>query len=571
MQNLHSHKYYSNIFAPFKDSHVSYQDYAKRCKELGQQVVTSVEHGYQGVYPRCWEACQEAGLKFVFGVEAYWVADRTQPDNTNAHILILARNRSGMLEINKMLSIASRDGFYGKPRVDPALLKTLTPSNVLVTTACVSFWGKIPKGTNELVWHENIDALFDEMHAHFGASLYLEVQAHNTVWQKTVNRHILDLHYQRGIPLICGLDSHYIYPEQRQERQLLREESGVQWADGDHELDVEVYEDYPDEATVVQRFRHQGILNEEEIQEAIANTDIALTFEDIDFDRERKLPKTYRGMNAGECAAEYERIIRSAFDDYAKNLSQEERESRWQDMWTQECSPVIEEQQSVYFLLNRDLIRLGQKKGGVFTNSSRGSAGSFFSNKLIGLTGLDRFELPVTLYPSRFMTRERLKTSLPDIDMNVSDPEPFAQAQEELIGKGHVFPMIAYNTLKPKSAFRMYARAKDLPMELQTKVSSQIGEYERALQNADDEDEKENIFIEDFVDEEFLPYIEGSESYRGIVVAKSQAPCGYLLYDGDIESEIGVVRVASANSKKVSYCTVIDGYTADAFGFVKND
>ena len=239
MQNLHSHKYYSNVFAPFKDSHVSYDDYAKRAVELGQKVVTSVEHGYQGNYLRCWETCQKYDLKFVFGVEAYWVRDRAASDDTNAHILILARNRDGMRQINKMLAEANKTGFYGKPRVDMALLKTLHPPNVLITTACVSFWGKPNRqkndkwmegdGSNPVVWHYSdgngsiaIDEWLGELHDHFGSSLYLEVQAHNTPWQKEINRHVLRLHYERKIPLIAGLDSHYIYPEQRQERQILR-------------------------------------------------------------------------------------------------------------------------------------------------------------------------------------------------------------------------------------------------------------------------------------------------------------------------------------------------------------
>lgn len=578
MQNLHSHKYYSNVFASFKDSHVSYEDYAKRAVELGQKVITSVEHGYQGNYLRCWEMAQQYNLKFVFGVEAYWVKDRTEPDNTNAHIIILARNRNGMLQINKMLAEANKTGFYGKPRVDMELLRTLHPPDVFITTACVAFWGKPKDGT--VKWHysddnmsRQIDALFAEIYGHFGSSLYLEVQAHNTSWQRIINQHVLDLHYRYGVPLIVGLDSHYIYPEQRLERQILREESGAKKLDEDFEFDDDVYEDYPDEQTVITRFQKQGILNESEIAEAIANTDIALTFEDIEFDRERKLPKTYRGMDREQCAKEYERRIREGFKKYVDNLQlpPEEAQRRWDDMWTQECSPVIEEGQAVYFLLNSDLIALGQKMGGTYTNSGRGSAGSFFSNKMMGLTGLDRFELPVTLYPGRFMTPERLKTSTADIDMNVDKQEVFAAAQEQLMGKDHVAPMIAYGTQKPKSAFRMYARAKNLPMDIQIKVSKQIEAYERAIQNADDEDEKESIFIEDYVDAEYMEYVAASEPYRGIVVSKSQAPCGYLLYDGDIESEIGIIRVLGKSSKKVSYCTVIDGYTADAFGYIKND
>lgn len=580
MQNLHSHKYYSNVFASFKDSHVSYEDYAKRAVELGQKAITSVEHGYQGNYLRCWEMAQQYNLKFVFGVEAYWVKDRTESDNTNAHILILARNRNGMLQINKMLAEANKTGFYGKPRVDMELLRTLHPPDVFITTACVAFWGKPDREDGSVKWHysedntyRQIDALFAEIYGHFGSSLYLEVQAHNTSWQRIINQHVLDLHYRYGVPLIVGLDSHYIYPEQRLERQILREESGAKKLDEDFEFDDDVYEDYPDEQTVIARFQKQGVLNESEIAEAIANTDIALTFDDIEFDRERKLPKTYRGMDREQCAKEYERRIREGFKKYVDNLQlpPEEAQRRWDDMWTQECGPVIQEGQAVYFLLNSDLIALGQKMGGTYTNSGRGSAGSFFSNKMMGLTGLDRFELPVTLYPGRFMTPERLKTSTADIDMNVDKQEIFAAAQEQLMGKDHVAPMIAYGTQKPKSAFRMYARAKNLPMDIQTKVSKQIEAYERAVQNADDEDEKESIFIEDYVDAEYMEYVAASEPYRGIVVSKSQAPCGYLLYDGDIESEIGIIRVFGKSSKKVSYCTVIDGYTADAFGYIKND
>ena len=575
MQNLHSHKYYSNVFASFKDSHVSYEDYCKRAVELGQRVVTSVEHGYQGNYLRCWEMCEQYGLKFVFGVEAYWVKDRHEPDDTNAHILILARNEAGRRQINKMLAEANKTGFYGKPRVDMELLQTLHPSDVFITTACVAFWGKPDRESGNVKWHYDgedvVDALFAEMFAHFGESLYLEVQAHNTAWQREINRHVLELHYKYNVPLIVGLDSHYIYPEQRMERQILREESGAKKLDEDFEFDDNVYEDYPDEKTIIARFQTQGVLNASEIAEAIANTDITLTFDDLVFSRERKLPKTYRGMNREQCAVEYERRIREAFKKYSANLPKEEAERRWNDMWAQECGPVIEEGQAVYFLLNSDLVALGQKMGGTYTNSGRGSAGSFFSNKLVGLTGLDRFELPVTLYPGRFMTPERLKTSTPDVDMNVDDQKIFAAAQEQLMGKGHVAPMIAYGTQKPKSAFRMYARAKNLPMDVQAVVSKQIEQYERTLQNADDEEEKESIFIEDYVDEQYMQYVVGSEPYRGIVVSKSQAPCGYLLYDGDIEEEIGIIRVAAKTKKDVSYCTVIDGYTADAFGYIKND
>lgn len=155
--------------------------------------------------------------------------------------------------------------------------------------------------------------------------------------------------------------------------------------------------------------------------------------------------------------------------------------------------------------------------------------------------------------------------------MNLSDPSIFAQAQEEILGKGHSYPMIAYGTLKYKSAFKLYARAQGIAPDVANEVSKQIEEYERALKEAESEEEKETIDITDYVDDQFTKYIDESAPYRGIVVSKSQAACAYMIYDGNIRREVGIMRVNADQGKKIVYCTVIDGYTAEDYGYVKND
>lgn len=575
MQNYHCHHYFSNLNTSFKDSAMSYEDYAKRAEELNQQIITSVDHGVQGNYFKCWETAQAHGLKFVYGVEAYWVRDRKQEDKTNAHIVLLAKNKPGIWQINEMLSTANEDGYYHVPRVDVELLKKLNPENVLVTTACVAFWGKVDKTTSDVNWHyeskENILELFHQLREHFEDSLMLEVQCHNTKWQKQVNLLCRELHDQYHIPYIAGMDSHYIYPSQKQERQWLREESGVKMGDEDHEFASEVYEDYPDEETFIQRFRTQGILTEEEIREAVDNTDTLLFFDDIDFDRSRKLPTIYPELTQEERNQKYVDLVMDGWEKFKQGVPCERWQEYLESFLKDEVEVITSTNMSDYFLLDHDMVQLGIQKGGYVTRSGRGSSGSFFTNTLLGMSTLDRFDLPVSLYPARFCTAERLKSSCPDLDLNVSDPAIFAEAQEELLGKGHSYPMIAYGTLKKKSAFKLYARTKNLPMDVANRVSAQIEEYEDALKNADDDDERELIQIEDYVDKEYLSYIEASKPYNGIVVSKSQSPCSYLLYNGDIRSEIGIMRVNANGGKKIVYCTVCDGYTAEAFGYVKND
>lgn len=580
MVNYHHHTSFSNLYTPFKDSHVSYEDYAKRAVALGQNVLTSVEHGWQGNYMRAWETAQQYGLKFVFGAEAYWVKDRTQPDRTNAHIILLAKNQEGMYELNEMLSEANETGFYAVPRVDMELLRKLHPENVMVTSACVSFWGKVDKQTDQVLWHYASDEFHQDdspitgmaldLFEHFGGSFFLEVQAHNTKWQKIVNQKCLDLHYRHHIPMIAGLDSHYLYPEQKQERKYLREESGVKSFDEDHEMSDNVYEDYPSEEQLMERFLQQGVLSASEICEAIENTNVLLAFEDISFDTTRKIPPYDPKLTQEERNRLYEERVWDGWNAYKTSVPPE-RWGEYEEAIRYETNIVTSTNTSDYFLINSKMLELGQKYGGFLTPTGRGSAGSFLTNMFLKMTTLDRLSLPVKLYPERFVTADRLMSSLPDIDMNVSDPEPFVRAQEEILGKGHVYPFIAYGTLKTKSAFKMYARANNVDPGVANEVSKQIGFYEKALAHAEDDDERALIQMEDYVDAEFLPLVEASKTYCGIVVSKSQAPCGYLLYAGNIRREIGIMRVTSKQTKKTVFCTVIDGYTADAFGYVKND
>lgn len=592
MQNYHTHTSHSNFFTSFKDSHTQYVDYALRAKEVGCQILSSVEHGWQGNHPRCWQVAQDHGLKFVFGTEAYWVRDRKDPDRSNAHVIILARNQQGFYAINRMLSQANEDGFYYVPRVDLELLLQLNPADVMLTTACVSFWGKVPKNRElqDIEYHEDVMDSFAKLANHFGSSLFLEVQAHNTQWQQVVNRICVQMRARYGLKLIAGCDSHYVTPDQVEMRNILREESRVH-IDMDHERDPNVYEDYPDETTLRRRFIQQGVLTPDQINEAISSTDLILDFEDISYNKERKLPTIYPHLTQEERNQLYLDRVWGAWDqrkeqilsdaqkiyDLCRNVwkmsadeIEEPTEKRYIDAINYETGIVTSTGTADYFLLDSELVKRGQELGGYLTPTGRGSAGGFFTNNLLGLTTIDRISFPVKLYPERFVTAERLATSLPDIDLNIDDQEPFAQAQLELMGEGHSYPMIAYGTLKTKSAFKMYARASGLDAQLSNTISSQIERYEKAVQYAE-EDDKELIDIADFVESQYIHYIEESAAYQGIIVSKSQAPCGFLIHNGDIRSEIGLVKVKNQAKNKEVLCTVIDGATADEFGYVKND
>lgn len=191
---------------------------------------------------------------------------------------------------------------------------------------------------------------------------------------------------------------------------------------------------------------------------------------------------------------------------------------------------------------------------------------------LLGFTSIDRFEIPVTMYPDRFISVDRLRAgNLPDIDMNCGDVEPFAQAQAEIMGEWKSAPMIAFGTLKRLSAWKMYCRAANVPFEIANSISERLKKYELDVKHADD-DEKDEIDVFSYVPEEYHEQLRMSESYLGMIDSISPHPCAYLLCQKDIRREIGIYRLsAKSGKKKTVFAAFIDGATAEAYGYLKND
>lgn len=503
-------------------------------------------------------------LKFVFGAEAYWVKDRFEKDRTNCHIILLSKNEEGRRDINGALSEANISGFYGQPRLDMDLLLKIKPENVLVTTACIKYWA-----------YDDIDEITMRLFDHFQENFYLEVQCHNTEAQKRINGHIMDLHYKHGIDIMCGLDSHYINPEDYIERNNYLEGRGIVY----DEDEIGWYMDYPSDEQVLDRLLEQNVLNKEEAQRSMDNTDILLDFDDITFNTDIKLPSIYPDKSQ-EWKDEKLKIIVMAAWEQEKQHVPEERWPEYEDGINYELSAIINTHMADYFLLDHKLVQRGIEKGGIITRTGRGSGVSYYVNSLLGFSNIDRFISPVKLYPDRFMSETRiLKTrSLPDLDLNLGNPEVFAEAQDEILteaygSSGHSYPMISYKPLQKSSAFKLYAKSQGLDFSIANNITACIAKYEKALKHADSPEDKENINIYDFVPEKYHHYLDESKKYHGIINAKSQAPCGYLIYQGDIKREIGLIRCVSGTGKNQHsvLTTVVDGAVAEKYKFVKND
>lgn len=538
--NYHKHTHYSNIMT--LDCIVNPEDYCKRAVELGHTEYVTTEHGFQGNIYEAYTLCEQYGLRCLYGVEAYYVDDRHEKDKGNYHICLIAMTNKGRKDINRILSEANLTGFYYKPRIDRELILSLNPNDVVITTACVA--SRLFKGDN---WFKDF---FLPLYKHFGDRFYLEVQNHNHEVQKKHNENILRLHKEYNVKLIHANDSHYIYPEDSDYRKLFLKAKGLDYGDED-----DFILDYPDYNTIVDRYKKQGVLTDEQIYEALNNTLIFDKAEPICLDKEFKIPK----ITNGDSNKQLRSIINEAWKEESKNIPKEQhkhyiKEIRYEYDMIEKCGMAD------YFILDHLVVKKAVKEyGAVLTHTGRGSAVSYYINKLLGLTELDRIWCPVKLYPTRFMSDTRIleSRSLPDIDLNFADVAPVIKANQDYLGVDGIRQMVSYKPMQNSSAFRLWCKAIGMDIKEYDEVAKDLGEYKKEYEGKYKDDKKWGKIIKD------------SERFKGVIESISPSPCSYLLLDKPISEEVGLLSIGSGKDKVI--CCCLDGYNCDYYKYLKND
>ena len=549
LENYHCHKDFSNTSTP--DCAESINAYADRVHEFGTKCLYSGEHGSQGNQFQVYKVAESEHLKYIHSSEVYWVKDRKEKDRANCHMIVAAKNSEGRGDINFALSMANIDGYYYKPRIDLELLFNIPKDNVIVTSACVAGWN-----------YEDAEDIWLKIHKYFGDNFFLEVQYHNTDKQKELNKKILRIAKEHNIQIICGLDSHYVKEENAVKRDQILKYKNINYPDEEG-----WYLDYPDTQTVIKRFEEQGVLNREEIYRAIMNTNVFVAeCEEIVLDRKFKIPSVYKGKTYKEKCKIYKDVLNKA---YAK---EKEKSKEKADGIRYEAKQVMEAGVVDYFLTSKAIVDDAIKnEGGILTTTSRGSAASFITNKLLGLTTVDRFNADIPIYPERFLTKERvLAGQMPDIDLNVATQEPFVKAARKLLGEHGCYPLMAIEKLKEKAAWQLYAGANEVKPEDANQISKYLDEYNKALKYAD-EDEKDDIHVEDYIPEEYTELFKQSNEYQGITINLKVHACGHFIFDGDIRREVGLISAVSESTGKRTVCAAIEGGYLDEFGYVKED
>ena len=210
--HLHVHTEFSLL-----DGACRIKELPKVLKELGQDACAITDHGVMYGAVDFYRACKAEGIKPIIGCEVYVTPQgRTRFDKVHEfdaesrHLVLLCENETGYRNLSYMVSMAWVEGFYIKPRVDWDLLRA-HHEGLIALSACLA--GEIPRRLRNGEY-ENAKACALEMAEIFGPEhFYLELQDHGIREQAVVNRGLLRLHQETGLPLVCTNDAHYLRKE----------------------------------------------------------------------------------------------------------------------------------------------------------------------------------------------------------------------------------------------------------------------------------------------------------------------------------------------------------------------
>ena len=163
-------------------------------------------------------------MKPILGSEVYVApGSRLEKSGTekgvrHRHMVLLARNLTGYANLLTLSSLGYTEGFYYKPRIDDELLQR-HHEGLIALSACLA--GDIPQAILN-GQHAEARARAQFYRELFGPdSFYLEVQNHGISEQGVVNREIVKISRETGIPIVATNDIHYTLREDARAQDVL--------------------------------------------------------------------------------------------------------------------------------------------------------------------------------------------------------------------------------------------------------------------------------------------------------------------------------------------------------------
>ena len=445
------------------------------------------DHGSLSGHREFYRIAKEKGIRPILGIEGYITNDRFDQrandvrdgllDLVYNHVIVLAKNRVGLENLNKLNEIAWTEGFFKKPRFDYEVLEKYSEGLILLS-GCLS--GALAKAIEAeefaeakriIEWHKRV----------FGDDYYIEVMPHNP---PEVNKQLLALADEYGVKPIVTPDCHHAHTGQKEIQELkliLNSYSNKVQKDSTYEGSLK-YDNLMD--------RLQYLYGDREI--TFTNFDIHLLS-----DEEMHNAMKAQGIDR-EDMYESTREVSEKVEDYAiedhldllpvqyQNPDKElyelaiaglEKRGVLNDDYiarlNEELEVIKAKNFGPYFLVVRSMISWAKKEG-IMVGPGRGSAAGSLLCYALEITDIDPIVHGLLFF--RFINPER--NDFPDIDTDIQDSRR-EDVKDYLVRQyKHVASIATFLQFKDKGVVRDIARVLHIPLTDVNKVMKVVDTWD---------------------------------------------------------------------------------------------
>lgn len=471
---LHVHTHYS-LF----DGIATPEEYVNRAVELGMPAIAITDHGTLSGHRELHRIAKANGIKPILGLEGYMCADISdkrdkseregQQDLVYNHIILLAKNKIGLENLNKISELSWTDGYFKKPRFDFAILEKYK-EGIIVTSACPSSVLVKALEEEEFAIAKKYIAWFKER---FKDDYYIEVMPHN---EAHINKYLIELADEFDIKVVVTPDCHHVDPSQKeiQEFKLLMNTHGKFVKDA-------TYEKSKKKGSMMERLDY---LYGEDRQITFNKFDIhLLSYEEIKAAMESQgidRPDIYSNtLLLADTVGDYG--IQEGLDLLPVQYKYPDKELRdiafaglidrnidtkeYRDRLEEELKVIKDKKFAPYFLVVRNMISWAKREE-ILVGPGRGSAAGSLVCYALEITDIDPVKHGLLFF--RFINPDR--NDFPDIDTDIQDTRR-EEVKDYLVRQyRHVASIATFLQFRGKGIVRDISRVLNIPLSDVNKV-----------------------------------------------------------------------------------------------------
>ena len=607
--HFHVHSQYSIL-----DGAASIPGLVDKAAADGMTALSLTDHGNMFGIKLFYDTCKQKGIKPILGCEAYVARvslfNKEKPiDRSGEHLIILAKNRTGYLNLVKLCSTAFVDGFYYRPRIDKRELEK-HHEGLIISSACLGgeidqkiMAGDIAGAEAAAQWYKDL----------LGEDYYLEVMRHPAADprqraeiydnQQLCIQEKIKIAQKLGIKLIATNDVHFLNAEDAEAHDLLiclntRKDiddpnrmryTRQEWFKTTQEM-IDLFPDLP-----------EAIENTQEIVDKVEDYQLdsdplmpvfpippelgteeeyrrKYTQEDLfnEFTRDEKGNVVMSEEEAHKKIKKlggYERIYRIKLEaDYLKELTMKGVIKRYGENPSPEVMERINFELHImktmgfpgYFLIVQDFIQAARDMG-VIVGPGRGSAAGSAVAYCLGITNIDPIKYDLLF--ERFLNPDRI--SLPDIDVDFDDDgrQRVLEWVTQKYGADKVAHIVTFGSMAAKMAIKDVARVLKLDLSEANRLAKMVPEAPKMTLKKAYKENPDLAKEKDSPNPLISKTIHLAETLEGSVRQTGVHACGILISRDPLTDHIPIMPTEGESLMTTQY----DGHFVEPIGLIKMD